>query len=73
MPRLLMRCGHAPLRAAARAGSELMIIVALTAIGLSSDLRRMASAGVRPILLGLGVWTAVSLNSLGVQSLIGQF
>ncbi|MGB8635371.1 MAG: hypothetical protein WCD66_08220 [Rhodanobacteraceae bacterium] len=50
-----------------------MIIVALTAIGLSSDLRRMASAGVRPILLGLGVWTAVSLNSLGVQSLIGQF
>ncbi|MGA7296504.1 MAG: YeiH family protein [Rhodanobacteraceae bacterium] len=53
-------------------GSEFMIIVALTAIGLSSDLRRMASTGIRPILLGLGVWTAVSLSSLGVQSLIGQ-
>ncbi len=49
-----------------------MIIVALTGIGLSSDLRRMASTGIRPILLGLGVWVAVSLSSLGVQFLIGQ-
>ena len=53
-------------------GAEFMIIVALTAIGLSSDLRRMASTGMRPILLGLGVWAAVALSSLGVQSLIGQ-
>ncbi len=53
-------------------GAEFMIIVALTAIGLSSDLRRMASTGIRPILLGLGVWVAVSLSSLGVQLLIGQ-
>ena len=53
--------------------AEFMIIMALTAIGLSSDLRRMASTGPRPILLGLGVWAAVAFSSLGVQLLMGQW
>jgi uncharacterized integral membrane protein (TIGR00698 family) len=53
--------------------AEFLIIVALTAIGLSSDLRRMASAGIRPILLGLGVWIAVALSSLMVQHYMGQW
>jgi len=52
--------------------AEFMIIVALTAIGLSANLRKMASTGVRPILLGLGVWAAVSVSSLLVQVAIGQ-
>ena len=52
--------------------AEFLIIVALTAIGLSSNLRRMASTGVRPILLGLGVWAAVSVSSLAVQLVMGQ-
>src|SRR5215469_9474405 len=52
--------------------AEFMIIVALTAIGLSANLRKMAAAGVRPILLGLGVWAAVSISSLLVQLTIGQ-
>jgi uncharacterized integral membrane protein (TIGR00698 family) len=52
--------------------AEFMIIVALTAIGLSANLRKMASTGVRPILLGLGVWAAVSVSSLLVQVVIGQ-
>lgn len=52
--------------------SQFLIIMALTAIGLSSDLRRMALAGARPLLLGLGVWSAVSLSSLGVQWLMGS-
>jgi uncharacterized integral membrane protein (TIGR00698 family) len=52
--------------------AEFLIIVALTAIGLSANLRRMASTGARPILLGLGVWAAVSLSSLLVQLVIGQ-
>ncbi|GLQ90404.1 hypothetical protein GCM10007898_39800 [Dyella flagellata] len=52
--------------------AEFMIIVALTAIGLSANLRKMASTGVRPILLGLGVWAAVSISSLLVQLVIGQ-
>ena len=52
--------------------AEFMIIVALTSIGLSADLRRMAATGARPILLGLGVWAAVSVSSLLVQWVIGQ-
>ena len=52
--------------------AEFMIIVALTAIGLSADLRKMISSGARPILLGLGVWIAVAVSSLLVQWVIGQ-
>jgi uncharacterized integral membrane protein (TIGR00698 family) len=52
--------------------AEFMIIVALTAIGLSANLRKMASTGARPILLGLGVWAAVAISSLAVQMAIGQ-
>ncbi len=52
--------------------AEFLIIVALTAIGLSADLRKMAATGVRPILLGLGVWIAVAVSSLLVQLTIGQ-
>ena len=52
--------------------AKFLIVVALTAIGLSADLRRMAKTGFRPIALGLGVWTAVALSSLGVQYATGQ-
>ncbi|KLD62014.1 YeiH family protein [Dyella japonica] len=52
--------------------AEFLIIVALTAIGLSANLRKMASTGARPILLGLGVWAAVAVSSLVVQLAIGQ-
>jgi uncharacterized integral membrane protein (TIGR00698 family) len=60
------------LQPALHVGAEFLIIVALTAIGLSSDLRRMVSSGPRPILLGLGVWAAVALSSLAVQHVLGQ-
>lgn len=52
--------------------AEFLIIVALTAIGLSANLRKMISSGVRPILLGLGVWAAVAVSSLAVQLVIGR-
>jgi uncharacterized integral membrane protein (TIGR00698 family) len=52
--------------------AEFLIIVALTAIGLSANLRKMAASGARPILLGLGVWVAVAVSSLLVQLVIGQ-
>lgn len=53
-------------------GAEFLIIVALTAIGLSADIRRMISSGPRPILLGLAVWIAVAVSSLGVQVAMSQ-
>ncbi|RTZ48236.1 YeiH family putative sulfate export transporter [Candidimonas sp. SYP-B2681] len=53
--------------------AQLLIIVALTAIGLSSDLRRMAKVGAGPVLLGLGVWVAVAGSSLVVQHFMGNW
>lgn len=47
----------------------LATVLALAAIGLSADLRRMRATGPRPILLGLGVWMAVALGSLAMQAL----
>lgn len=62
----------AAIQPALHISAEFMIIVALTAIGLSANLRKMAASGARPILLGLGVWAAVSISSLVVQWVIGQ-
>ncbi|MFV9473040.1 YeiH family protein [Advenella sp. RU8] len=47
--------------------AKFMIIMALGAIGLSTNLRKIASTGIRPILLGLGVWVAVATSALLVQ------
>lgn len=52
--------------------ANFLIIMALTAIGLSADLRRMAGTGFKPIALGLGVWIAVAVSSLAVQFATGQ-
>ncbi|AOY01336.1 YeiH family protein [Jeongeupia sp. USM3] len=52
--------------------AQFLIVVALTAIGLSSNLGQMRGTGFRPILLGLGVWICVASSSLVVQHLMGQ-
>lgn len=52
--------------------AQFLIVLALTAIGLSADLRRMAATGARPLLLGLGTWFAVAASSLLVQVLLQQ-
>jgi uncharacterized integral membrane protein (TIGR00698 family) len=57
-----------PLHAAAVA----LMVLALAAIGLSADLRKMRAAGARPILLGLGVWAVVACGSLALQFAGGQ-
>ena len=62
----------AVIQPAIHTAATFLIIVALTAIGLSANLRKMASTGLRPILLGLGVWIAVAVSSLLVQLVIGQ-
>jgi uncharacterized integral membrane protein (TIGR00698 family) len=48
-----------------------LITGALTAIGLSTDLRRLRSAGARPLLLGLLVWASVACSSLLMQHFTG--
>lgn len=52
--------------------AKFLIVVALVAVGLSADMRKIFATGPRPILLGFLVWMAVSVSSLVVQYAMGQ-
>lgn len=49
-----------------------LIVMALSAIGLTTEFGQMARTGLRPLLLGLLLWATVSLSSIGLQRLTGQ-
>ncbi len=51
--------------------AQACIAVALAAIGLSTDVRALRAAGLRPLLLGFVLWLAVTGTSLGLQALTG--
>jgi uncharacterized integral membrane protein (TIGR00698 family) len=51
--------------------SAWMITAALGAIGLSTDVRHIRRAGLRPLALGAVLWVTVGLTSLGLQALTG--
>jgi len=58
---------HLPLQHA----SVFLVSVALSAIGLSTNLTALRSAGGRPLLLGALLWITVAASSLGLQALTG--
>lgn len=51
---------------------KFMIVMALTAIGLNSDFRKMLKTGIKPMILGLIVWFVVAVTSIVVQHFTGQ-
>ena len=51
--------------------ATLLITIALSAVGLSTDIGGLRQTGPRPILLGAALWVAVSATSLGLQQLSG--
>lgn len=51
---------------------KFLIVVALTAVGLSADLRKVARSGLRPFILGAALWVLVAGSSLLLQRLTGQ-
>jgi uncharacterized integral membrane protein (TIGR00698 family) len=51
---------------------KFLIVMALTAIGLSTDFKKMLKTGAKPLLLGLIVWFVVAVVSIGVQFMTGQ-
>lgn len=51
---------------------KFLIIMALTAIGLGTDIKKLAKTGVKPLFLGLIVWFVVAMVSIGVQFAMGQ-
>jgi uncharacterized integral membrane protein (TIGR00698 family) len=58
---------HAPLEHA----SVFLVSVALSAIGLSTNVATLRKAGIRPLLLGALLWITVATTSLGLQALTG--
>jgi len=59
----------APVQGSLTGTSVFLIATALAAIGLSTDVRALRSAGWRPLLLGAILWALVTATSLGVIAL----
>lgn len=51
---------------------KFMIVMALSAVGLNADIKKMIKTGVKPIFLGLIVWFTVSVTSIIVQFITRQ-
>jgi len=51
---------------------KFMIVMALCAIGLNTDFKKMIKNGTKPILLGFIVWVSVAVVSILVQLITGQ-
>ncbi|PYG89933.1 putative integral membrane protein (TIGR00698 family) [Ruminiclostridium sufflavum DSM 19573] len=51
---------------------KFMIVMALSAVGLSANFKDMMKTGFKPLFMGLLLWFTVSLVSIGVQLATGQ-
>lgn len=51
--------------------SLFLVTVALSGLGLGTDIAALRRVGPRPLVLGAILWALVSLTSLGMQSLVG--
>jgi len=51
---------------------KFLIVMAMAAIGLNTNLRKLLTQSIRPLLLGLCCWTAVAAVSLLVQYITGN-
>jgi uncharacterized integral membrane protein (TIGR00698 family) len=64
---IIPAAAHSPLEHA----SVFLVSVALSAIGLSTNVAALRKAGARPLLLGALLWITVATASLGLQALTG--
>lgn len=51
---------------------KFMIVMALSAVGLNANFKKMIKTGMKPMLLGLIVWITVALVSIAIQKVTGQ-
>ena len=52
--------------------AQIMITIALASIGLSTNVRDIRRAGLKPLALGAMLWILVALSSLGLQLATGK-
>jgi uncharacterized integral membrane protein (TIGR00698 family) len=53
--------------------SKFCIILAMSAIGLSTDIVKLVKTGGKPILTGFCCWTGIALVSLAIQYILGYW
>ncbi len=51
--------------------SKFLIVTAMSAIGLNTNLVKLIKSGAKPILTGFCCWVAIALVSLGMQHILG--
>ena len=51
--------------------SKFFIVLAMSAIGLNTDLVKLVKSGGKPIVMGLCCWIAIAAVSLGLQHVLG--
>lgn len=51
--------------------SKFFIVMAMTAIGLNTDIVKLVRTGVKPIVMGASCWTGITIVSLILQRLLG--
>jgi uncharacterized integral membrane protein (TIGR00698 family) len=56
-----------PLGVALAKSGKFLIIMAMVAVGLNTPIRQLYKSGVKPILLGLSCWLAVTVASVAAQ------
>ncbi|MCD8374820.1 MAG: YeiH family protein [Oscillospiraceae bacterium] len=54
-----------------KTASKVLIVMAMTAIGLNTDLKKIIKTGKSPILMGLCCWAAIAAVSLAMQRALG--
>ena len=53
--------------------SKFLIVMAMSAIGLNTDIVKLVKSGGKPIALGACCWVAIALVSLGMQHVMGMW
>ena len=61
----------APLFARLVVAGKFMIVMAMAAIGLNTNLKKLLTNGFKPVFLGVCCWSAVAVASLAVQRITG--
>ncbi len=51
--------------------SKFFIVMAMAAIGLNTDFKKIVKSGIKPILIGFGCWVSIACVSLLMQKVIG--
>ena len=51
--------------------SKFMIVFAMAAIGLNTDIIKLVKTGGKPLVLGLSCWVMITLTSLLLQHMLG--